>query len=220
MTLDLTPLRSVGAGVHRDAVHSAAAETNRRREKLARMDAELAEAKADLERIAELQSRELVDAIITDAPPPAKPKREARLRNLRERIEGLTSARPVQATRVAEAERCEADARTRLADAYLPALAGLRLQAVQQCGVPLNSLIQSLAVASALDVIQDRLVGRDFTTPEGFDHRGLFRATVVLKRLHESLSPHLRQLLAPELADVDQYVARVAEQLLEQIELQ
>jgi hypothetical protein len=217
-SLDFTPLLAVAGGPARSELDSAISASAASRDKLDDMDSETKQIEGDSQRLAEIRSREIIESILTDSPPPSKPRRDNKMRAMHERKEGLKAARAVQLQRIDEAKEREAEARRQLADQFLPTLATLRLTALDNCRAPLGELYRRLAEAAVVDLLQDRLVGRDFTVPPGFDVSGLFRGGMLLTKMQAGISPQLRQLLPADLNDIEKHVESLAAEILSQLD--
>jgi hypothetical protein len=204
----------------RSFVAKASGRVQMQRDKLAKIDADITDCEGKLARRRELEREDAIKLVLAGegAGTPDKPKRKAQIANLEEHLFALKAARPVQQEHLNSALDAERAARSSFSKAIIPHLAGLRARVFQRCGPALNQLIDGLASASTIDVLQDQMVG-DEVYPDACEVEGLFRAGVILERLKSGMAPRLRGLLDERFKYIDQLIAERADAVLRHIDL-
>ena len=175
----------------------AAEALKKQRAELSDREQRLEATEAELTRLVELEKDDLVAHILEgETSRPKRPRRLARIENLKQEIEGLRLAMPVIRGRVRNAQDGVTAAQEAYTTAVLPLICAERCSALEEVRLKLTELAPLLARLIAPDLVQQRLVGEHFTFV-GSARPDIFSGTIVANRFIQHLSDRLRP---PELS--------------------
>lgn len=201
-------------------VISAQIELDNLNEKSSSIREGISQAQDELDRLSDLEQQDHIKRVFDgENAAPKKPKRLARIANLREQIAGYKLALPVQEQRLAKARQNLSDAQESAGEAVLPELLELKAELFQACAEPLQALLKSLIEVAAFDDVQKHFAkdNGSIVVGKAIDAKTLFSAQTILTKFRQSLPERFKDLAADTLLSIDQSIAARSHSIIAQI---